>query len=214
MSSLITVWGTLTFPAGAQSAWRVLELDGGGDAGDGEFAAYFADEHEAVTVEEALARADEAYPFARFESQGDALHVRAALGDDYWSEWLAILGGLARSAAELGAAGTLEVEDDGLLMGRLQVSKAGATWSDAGRGDVATDRSGALAVHRIFQELWGAAHAKKRSAKKASASGRAAKKAAKKKTAMKPTTKKTEAKKKAMAKKSTAKRSPVPGRRA
>jgi hypothetical protein len=86
MSSIITVWGTLSFPAGAQRAWRARGLDGGAGGGESEYGGYFADEHETVTIEEALAAAGDAHHFVRFERRGDALDVRAALGDDYWRD--------------------------------------------------------------------------------------------------------------------------------
>jgi len=162
MSSIINVWGTLVFPPDAQPSWRALTLDGGAESGESEseYAGYFADEHPTIAIEEALARAEDAHPFARFESRGSALHVRAALGDDDWSEWLALLGGMARAAAGLGADGMLEVEDDGRFVGRLLVSKKGTVWKEAALGHVPRDKAGASALNAIFDELHAASAAK------------------------------------------------------
>lgn len=174
MSSIITVWGTFKLPRGARQSFREALLDGGAEAGagPGEYAGYFAEEHEAVAVAEAMDRADEVHHFLRFEEAGDALHVRAGLGDDDWSEWLAILGGMARAAARLGATGWLELDDDERFMGRLALGGGQTRWVE---GEAPEDEAGRDAVGRIFAEMVGQAGA--RTARKTAARKAPARKA-------------------------------------
>jgi hypothetical protein len=186
MSSTLTVWGTLTFPAGAMPHWLATTLDGGAEGDGSGWGTYFSDEHEAKPVSAVLEDAEAAYYFARFATEGKKLYVRAALADDYWCQWLALLGGMARAAAALGATGAYEVEDDGKFVGRLSVGTKGVVWEDAGPRDRPQDREGAQAVDRLFEEALADVTKKAAPKKKAAAKKAPAKKSAtKKKTAPK-----------------------------
>ncbi len=197
MSSNLNVWGTITFPSNSQQAWRKTELDEGAPEVESEYGNYFTAEIERESVEDVLARASDAMHFIHFVTEGDAVHVRAGLSEDDWSQWTAVIGGLARAAASLGATGMLEVEDDWQYVGRLVVGPEGASWVDAEDDEFAQDEEGKEALIAIFTKtlklLEGGSPAKKKKA------------AAKKKTAPK---KKVAAKKKAP--KKTAKKKPAP----
>ena len=211
MSSNLNVWGTFTFPSNSQQAWRKTELDEGAPELESEYGNYFTAEIERESVEDVIARASDAMHFVHFVSEGDAVHVRAGLSDDDWSQWTAVIGGLARAAASLGATGMLEVEDDWQYVGRLVLGPEGASWVDAEDDEMAEDEAGKEALIAIFTKtlklLEGGSSRKKAAPKKKKVTAK--KKSAPKNVVAKKKAapKKVVAKKKAAPKKKTAKKS-------
>jgi hypothetical protein len=93
MSSVLTVFGTITFPAGGLAGWLdatltaspgALEIEGV-DSADEE--SVFDAGNDLESVRAVLADSDDCWPFMRLVIDGDALHVRAAMGDDDWWRW-------------------------------------------------------------------------------------------------------------------------------
>lgn len=125
------------------------------------------------------------YVFARFIVEGDTLHVRAALGDDYWSIWCARIYALAQAAAALGARGELDTDHDGCYSGTLVVAGPRAVYKPSGpRRRVGTQEAALADMARIWEEVVAADRARwaarQGTAKKASAKKASAKKARKK----------------------------------
>jgi hypothetical protein len=202
MSSVLSVYGSLTFPPGAIARWQASPLVVSDEpCGDG----IFDRGNDLGSVSEVIADADDCWTFVRFIVEGDVLHVRAALGDDYWSIWCGRLAALASAAASLGARGALEAEDDGSYCGRLVVGERGAVYEPATRRQSdGSDHAGRADMYRIWAEVMEAEQAAWAQARKTAAAKRVAtagKKKQAKKQVKKAATKAAVAKKAATAKK-------------
>ena len=169
---MLSVHGALRFPPGALARWEAAELavmdEGDPSAGD----SIFAQGNDLATVREVLADVGDCYLFVRFIVDGDCLHVRAALGDDFWCAWCGRIFAVVQAAAGLGARGELDVEDDGSYAGSLVVAGPQAVFLPAGPGRREGKQEAARRdMGRIWEEVVTAERARcgiKASVKKAS----------------------------------------------
>src|SRR5688500_2452177 len=110
MSSTVTLYGSLVFPPGAVDRWLAATLPVvDGDDVDGD--SVFDQGNDLDSVREVLADVEDCRMFVRCVVDGDSVHIRAALADDYWSTWCGRISALATAAAGLEARGTIEAED-------------------------------------------------------------------------------------------------------
>lgn len=191
MSSLLTVYGTLRFPAGALARWQAAPLPTAEpDAaltGDG----VFANASDVASVAELLADQDDCHVFVRFIVDGDTLHVRAALGDDDWCRWCGRIRAAVQAAAALGARGELDTEDDGSYAGTLVAAGPRAKYQPAGpRRRAGRQEAAHRDTWRIFEEVLAADRAR-RASKTPSATRKATAKPTPKQPIAKPTAKTT-----------------------
>ena len=164
MSSLLTVYGTLRFPAGALARWQAAPLPTAEpDAaltGDG----VFANPSDVASVAELLADQDDCHVFVRFIVDGDTLHVRAALGDDDWCRCCGRIHAAVQAAAALGARGELDTEDDGSYAGTLVAAGPRAKYQPAGpRRRAGQQEAAHRDTWRIFEEVLAADRARRAS---------------------------------------------------
>lgn len=149
MSSLLTVYGTIAFPKGALARWleAALVVDDDDDVGE---ESVFDAANDLASVREVLADVGDCWPFMRLVLEGDALLVRAALGDDDWSRWCGRLRALAGAAARLGARGKLVCEEEFSYAGALVIRGGRATYVASGAAPV--DLRGAAEMRRLLDE--------------------------------------------------------------
>lgn len=182
MSSTLTVHGTLTFPPGQLQAWQEAALTIEDEAR--EELGSFGEPNDRATVREVLEDTEDGWPFVRFVVAGEVVQVRAALGDDCWSAWCGRIRALAAAAGQAGARGFVEMEDDGMFVGRLEIDAGAVRFVPSSRSlPHTTDRAGEVEVYAILQEVFEAevGRAKKAAAKKAAAKKVTGKKAGAKK---------------------------------
>lgn len=189
MSSFLSVYGSLVFPAGALARWQAAPLvlpDEDAPRGDG----IFDGANDLGSVREVLTSDAECGVFVRFIVEGDTLHVRAVLADDDWSSWCARIAALATEAARFGARGTLETEDDGSYAGRLVVDQQRTVYVPRSRQQPnGSDHDGRQALARIWAEVIAADKAACEQAARKTAARKFAKPAATKKVGKKAATK-------------------------
>lgn len=177
MSSHLSVYGSLVFPAGAIDRWQAapLEVPDEDDEQDGD--GIFDGANDLGSVREVLTCDAECGVFVRFIVAGDALHLRAVLADDDWSIWCARIAALASAAARLGARGALETQSDGSYAGRLVVDKQRTIFEPRSRKHPNGSDSAGL---RDLMRIWGEVLAADKVAYEQAAAKKAVKKAAKK----------------------------------
>lgn len=121
MSSLLTVFGTLTFPAGGAVRWRRARLAIEERESDQPATSPFDAGNDLASVASVVADVADCWPFMRIVRAGEAVAIRGAMGDDDWCRWCGRLRALFEAAARLGGSGQIEVEEDGTFVGRLAI---------------------------------------------------------------------------------------------
>lgn len=210
MSSTLSIYGSLRFPPGGLARWRTAELPVCAPSEELASESVFSAENDLASVREVLDDVGDCYVFVRFIVDGDTLHLRAALGDDYWSIWCARIYALTQAAAALGARGELDTDDDGCYAGTLVVAGPRAVYKPSGPRRRAGTQEAALAdMARIWEEVVAAERARwaarEGTAKKVTAKKVSAKKVSAKKSSAKKVSAKKVSAKKSSAKKATAK---------